>query len=106
MAPIIVTTDYIGLVYAALLAVGGLIGGLRRGSKVSLIAGLGSSLAAAYGADRVSKNSTDVLPALITSSALFLLMGYRYTKSGKFMPAGLVTVLSALVSIRYFLLKP
>ncbi|WWC87025.1 uncharacterized protein L201_001908 [Kwoniella dendrophila CBS 6074] len=106
MAPIGDTTDYLGYAYATLLAVGGIMGGLKRGSKISLVAGCGSSLLAAYGASRVSQNSADVIPSLATASTLLILMGYRFYQGRKFMPAGLVAALSLLMAIRYYNLKP
>ncbi|WVW78584.1 hypothetical protein I302_100540 [Kwoniella bestiolae CBS 10118] len=105
MAPISSSPDYLGYTYASLLALGGIMGGVKRGSTISLVAGVGSGLAAAYGANRVSRNSADVLPSLVTSSALLILMGYRFYQGRKFMPAGLVATLSLLMVIRYYTLK-
>ncbi|WWC67826.1 uncharacterized protein I206_101743 [Kwoniella pini CBS 10737] len=107
MAPLFATSpDYLGYGYAGLLIVGGLMGGLKRGSKMSLIAGGASGLLAGYGANRVSNNPTDTIPSLATASTLLILMGYRFYQSKKFMPAGLVATLSLLMAIRYYNLKP
>nr|XP_018265565.1 uncharacterized protein I303_01935 [Kwoniella dejecticola CBS 10117]OBR87723.1 hypothetical protein I303_01935 [Kwoniella dejecticola CBS 10117] len=107
MAPLVAPApDYLGYSYAALIALGGLMGGLKRGSKISLVAGCVFSLFAAYGASRVSQNPTDTIPSLdelntgnilllvsyyylATASTLLVMMGYRFFQSGKFMPAGL-----------------
>ncbi|WVF69897.1 hypothetical protein IAT40_004680 [Kwoniella sp. CBS 6097] len=97
--------DYLGYVYAALLGLGGLMGGIKRGSTISLVAGLGSAVAAGYGANRVSNNPYDVNPSLYTASALFVLMLYRFAKTGKVMPAGLVAALSLGMAIRYYSFK-
>ncbi|WWD00452.1 hypothetical protein V866_007367 [Kwoniella sp. B9012] len=105
MAPVGTTPDYLGYGYAALLALGGIMGGVKRGSKISLVAGVGSAIAAGYGANRVSENPADVVPSLVTSSTLLLLMGYRFYQGRKFMPAGLVATLSLLMVIRYYNLK-
>ncbi|KAK8846846.1 hypothetical protein IAR55_005934 [Kwoniella newhampshirensis] len=96
--------DYPGYIFAFLLASGGLLGAIRRGSAMSLVAGVGAAVAAAYGANRVTKNNLDVWPSLYTSIALLVLMTYRFTKSGKFMPAGMVMTLSLLMTIRYAIL--
>ncbi|WWD22095.1 hypothetical protein CI109_106584 [Kwoniella shandongensis] len=98
------STDYPGFIYALLLAVGGLMGGIRRGSIVSLVAGVGSGAIAAYGANRVSNNNLDVWPSLSISVALLILMSYRFVVTGKFMPAGMVMTLSLLSAIRYAIL--
>ncbi|NXT23760.1 TM14C protein, partial [Syrrhaptes paradoxus] len=42
--------DWIGFAYAALLAVGGVVGYTRKGSKISLAAGLTFGSVAGYGA--------------------------------------------------------
>ncbi|WVQ97953.1 hypothetical protein IAU59_005073 [Kwoniella sp. CBS 9459] len=105
MAPLGSTPDYLGFGYAALLGLGGLMGGIKRGSTISLVAGLGSAAAAGYGANRVSNNAYDVDPSLYTASALFVLMVYRFAKTGKVMPAGLVAALSLGMAVRYYSFK-
>ncbi|WVN86525.1 uncharacterized protein L203_101689 [Cryptococcus depauperatus CBS 7841] len=91
--PPINIVDYSGYAYASLLVVGGIIGGLRKGSAISVVAGVGSGLAAAYGANRVSKNRLDAYPSLTVSALLLALMSWRFYKTGKFMPAGLVMII-------------
>ncbi|GAA5869445.1 hypothetical protein JCM16303_000472 [Sporobolomyces ruberrimus] len=88
-----VTTDYdelFGFVSAALISVGGFMGYLKRGSVASLVAGGGSGALLAYGV-----NARD--PRIVTGVAgvLFAAMGSRVVKGGRFMPAGLVTLLSS-----------
>ncbi|RHZ79373.1 hypothetical protein Glove_149g36 [Diversispora epigaea] len=94
-------TDYIGYAYSFTVALGGIIGFVKAGSTMSLAAGLTFGCLAAFGANRVSKNSKNVGVALTVSVLLLGLMGFRFYKSGKFMPAGLVTVLSLLSAARY-----
>ncbi|GAA5995497.1 hypothetical protein JCM5350_006014 [Sporobolomyces pararoseus] len=79
-----------GFISAALISVGGLMGFLKRSSVASLVAGGGSGLSLAYGVH--SRNHR-----LVTGVAavLFLVMGNRFLRSGRFMPAGLVTLLSS-----------
>jgi uncharacterized membrane protein (UPF0136 family) len=86
-------------IYAVLLAVGGLIGYFKAGSRASLIAGSISAVAA-FGALGLSAKSHPwgVPLGLILSISLFVLFGYRYAvKTRKFMPSGLLAVASLVV---------
>jgi uncharacterized membrane protein (UPF0136 family) len=92
-------------IYALLLAVGGVIGYVKAGSRPSLIAGSISALAAllALGLS-VGNNRSGVPLGLILSIALFVLFGYRYAvKTRKFMPSGLLAVASLVVLAVMFL---
>jgi len=90
-------------VYAGLLAAGGLMG-FSKGSTASLIGGAGSGLVVAaleYAAARGSP-SPDVASALsgaqvLVASGLAYTMGSRFANGGKFMPAGLVASMSAVM---------
>jgi len=86
-------------VYAVLLAVGGVIGYTKAGSRPSLIAGLGSALAAILALLLSFKDATwgMGLGALI-AILLAVFFGYRCAvKTRKFMPAGLLAVVSLIV---------
>jgi uncharacterized membrane protein (UPF0136 family) len=86
-------------IYGVLLAVGGLIGYFKAGSRPSLIAGLLSAVAA-FGALGLSIGRSQLGPplGLVLSIVLFVLFGYRYAvKTGKFMPSGLLAVISLVV---------
>ena len=92
-------------IYALLLAIGGVIGYVKAGSRPSLIAGSISALAAllALGLS-VGNNRLGVPLGLILSIALFVLFGYRYAvKTRKFMPSGLLAVASLVVLAVMFL---
>jgi uncharacterized membrane protein (UPF0136 family) len=92
-------------IYSLLLAVGGVIGYVKAGSRPSLIAGSISALAAllALGLS-VGNNRLGVPLGLILSIALFVLFGYRYAvKTRKFMPSGLLAVASLVVLAVMFL---
>jgi uncharacterized membrane protein (UPF0136 family) len=92
-------------IYALLLAVGGVIGFVKAGSRPSLIAGVISALAAllALGLS-IGNNRLGVPLGLILSIALFVLFGYRYAaKTRKFMPSGLLAVASLVVLAVMFL---
>jgi uncharacterized membrane protein (UPF0136 family) len=86
-------------IYAVLLAIGGLIGYFKAGSRPSLIAGLLSSVAAFTALGLSMSDSRWGVPlGLVLSIVLFILFAYRYAaKTGKFMPSGLLAVLSLVV---------
>ncbi len=93
-------------IYAALLAVGGVMGFVKARSKASLISGLLSALFAlvALGLS-VVKNRWGLPLGLTLSIALFLLFGYRYAvRNRKFMPSGLLAVVSLVVMLVLILL--
>ncbi len=95
-------------IYAVLLGVGGLIGFLKAGSRSSLIAGSISALIA-LGALLLSladKNrNMGIALGLILSIGLFVLFAYRYAvKTRKFMPSGMLAVVSLVVLSVMFLI--
>jgi uncharacterized membrane protein (UPF0136 family) len=91
--------------YAALLAIGGVIGYVKARSQASLIAGLLSAVVAlaALGLS-IANHRLGVPLGLVLSIALFVLFGYRYAvKTRKFMPSGLLAVASLVVLAVMFL---
>ncbi|XP_015218693.1 transmembrane protein 14A [Lepisosteus oculatus] len=96
--------DWIGFGYAAAVALGGFMGYKRKGSVMSLIAGLLFGSLSAFGAYRLSIDPRDVKVSLVASLVLSVVMGMRYKKSGKLMPAGIMTGLSVLMVLRVVLL--
>ncbi|XP_072264544.1 transmembrane protein 14A [Pyxicephalus adspersus] len=92
--------DWLGFGYAALLAFGGFMGFSRKGSIVSLAAGLTFGLLAAYGALRVSYNPRDIKISLIAAGSLSVIMGLRYNRSRKIMPAGVVAGISIFMVLK------
>jgi len=92
--------DYPGYVYSGLIALGGVMGYVKKKSVPSLAAGLLFGSLATYGAYSVSRNET-FLPALGTTGLLTGVMGARALKSGKLMPAGLIALLSLGMLSRY-----
>jgi uncharacterized membrane protein (UPF0136 family) len=85
--------------YAVLLALGGVIGYLKAGSRASLIAGTLSALFAALALGLSATNSRWGVPlGLLLSITLFVLFAYRYAvKTRKFMPSGLLAIVSLVV---------
>uniref|UniRef100_A0AC35U7B8 Transmembrane protein 14C n=1 Tax=Rhabditophanes sp. KR3021 TaxID=114890 RepID=A0AC35U7B8_9BILA len=90
--------DIIGIVYGCIVAAGGLIGFLKASSVPSLVFGGLSGAVAIYGG---YSNNNHVLCGV--STVLTLFMGMRFMNSGKFMPAGLTTVLSLCILVRCFI---
>jgi len=83
--------------FGAITIAGGLLGYVRKGSKPSLGAGvvcgglLIASGAMISGGSQYNGHSL----AAGTSALMTLCMGHRLLKTGKFMPAGMVSVLAA-----------
>ncbi|XP_026135037.1 transmembrane protein 14A isoform X1 [Carassius auratus] len=92
--------DWVGFLYAAALALGGFMGYKKRGSVVSLIAGLFFGCLSAYGAYKRSNDPYDYWTSLISAGVLTAVMGMRFRKSGKLMPAGITAGLSLLMVLR------
>ena len=87
-------------VYIVLLVVGGLIGFLKAGSKPSLIASVAfAALLSLCAAGILNSLITDLLLA-----ALLVVFGMRLAKTKKFMPAGMMLVLTvAALALRHLL---
>ncbi|XP_003386999.1 PREDICTED: transmembrane protein 14C-like [Amphimedon queenslandica] len=95
------SVDYISYFVSGIVAVGGIFGFVKAGSFMSLGSGLLFGSLIAYGAYRVSANPKDFAFLAIVCCLLATTMGYRYFKTGKFMPAGLVASISLLQVLRF-----
>ena len=88
--------DVILWIYIVLLVIGGLIGYLKAGSKVSLI--ISAIFAAILTLCQIrvvfQPNMADIVLAI-----LLVVFAWRLTKSKKFMPAGLMLVLTVLALV-------
>merc|ERR1712179_249525 len=93
-------TDYFTYAYAAAVATGGVIGFFKKGSVPSLAAGLSFGGLLAMGAFQMSSDPRNIGVALATSTFLGGVMGFRAFQTGKFMPTGLVAVVSLLMVLR------
>ena len=88
-------------VYVALLVAGGVMGFVKAGSKASLISSVVFAIPLALRAAGVLR-----VPFLAEGVIGFLLVffGMRLAKGGKFMPAGLMVILSVVaLALRYVL---
>jgi len=85
------TPEIILWIYIVLLVIGGLVGFLKAQSKASLIASLAFAAALALVNLRILRAAhlTDIL-----LGALFLVFAIRFAKTRKFIPAGLMIVLT------------
>ena len=97
MPPIVVHIT-LGL-YAALLAVGGIMGFVKARSRPSLIAGLVSAAAALVALGLAVAGHAFGRPlGLLLAIALFVFFGYRFAlRNRKFMPSGMMAVVSFIV---------
>lgn len=94
---------WVVLIYALFIFLGGMIGYNQAHSLSSLIAGTVSAillLACGMGMFKKSTLAYTLALALILSLALFF--GYRFVLTGKFMPAGMMIILSLLTLVIIF----
>ncbi|XP_055629021.1 transmembrane protein 14 homolog [Toxorhynchites rutilus septentrionalis] len=96
--------DLLGYAYAATVAAGGILGYVKAGSVPSLAAGLTFGAILGYGALLTSQDPPRPLLQVGTSLVLAGIMGARWSRSGKFMPPGIVCVLSCAILARGLLL--
>lgn len=95
--------------YAALLVAGGWIGFLKAQSRPSLIAGHVSGVVILIAMFLIfSERGTKAgcMLATATSLALAIFFGKRFAKSRKFMPGGLMAVVSSGVFLVFLLANP
>lgn len=91
-------SQWIVLVYGLLLFIGGMIGFAKAHSNSSLVMGTGFSIAIFVSAGLMFKgNKLGNTIAMACSGLLTLFFAYRFFLTGKFMPAGLMCILSLIV---------
>ncbi|CAO1369082.1 unnamed protein product [Diamesa tonsa] len=92
--------DYLGYGFAAIVAAGGIFGFVKAGSVASLSAGLIFGALLAAGSFMNGRSPPKPLLQLVVTLILLIMMGYKFSQSGKFMPAGLIVVLSIIIFVR------
>jgi uncharacterized membrane protein (UPF0136 family) len=93
-------------VYGALVLFGGVMGWVKAQSKPSLISGIVFGVALIVVGVGVNQGrASDVWAATALACLLAVAMGVRFAKTKKFMPAGLITILSAVVVVVLLLLR-
>jgi uncharacterized membrane protein (UPF0136 family) len=94
--------QWIVWIYVALLVVGGLMGLLKAGSRVSLI----SSLAFAIPLLTVTFGYLPPIVAQVIPGLVAVVMGVRLAKTKKFMPAGMTLIVSVLALVALLATMP
>jgi uncharacterized membrane protein (UPF0136 family) len=90
--PRLMSWQWVVWIYVALLVVGGLLGFLKAGSKFSLI----SSVAFAIPLVAVTFGYLPPIVAKVIPGFVAVVMGVRWAKTKKFMPAGMTLIVSVL----------
>jgi len=91
-------------VYGVLMMMGGVIGFVKVGSKASLISGVGLGLAlvaCGFGVWYGYYNS--IIVAEVIATLLVVLFAIRFAKTGRFMPAGMLAILSVVAVVVFWL---
>uniref|UniRef100_A0A182P9E0 Uncharacterized protein n=1 Tax=Anopheles epiroticus TaxID=199890 RepID=A0A182P9E0_9DIPT len=91
--------DFVGIVFALLIVVGGIIGYVRAGSTISLYAGLVFGVAIGAGAWCNSLQEPFPYVQLVVLSLLIIVMMVRFYKTRAFMPPGMILLLSLCVMV-------
>ncbi|CAM6084901.1 unnamed protein product [Calypogeia fissa] len=96
------TSQKLTLVYAALVGVGGVVGFAKSGSNKSLMTGGGAALVLFLVFTQLPTHPTFASSVGLGISAVLLGVMYpRFKQSGKFMPAGLVALVSLIMTGGY-----
>jgi len=93
-----VTLNY---TYAFLLVLGGIFGFVKSGSTASLVMSSVAGALMVFSAYRMSRPKGRLVGyrlAIVVSFFLMCFMGYRYYNGAKFMPAGAVATVSAIIT--------
>ncbi|MBI5774490.1 MAG: hypothetical protein HZA89_12190 [Verrucomicrobia bacterium] len=98
------TTNVALWIYLALMVAGGLMGFLKAGSKASLIASVAFAVPLALAALGVFGGAS-ALVARCVVGFLLVFFGAKFAKGRKFMPAGMMTILSAVTLVLLFVLR-
>jgi len=98
-----VTIVYTTIIYALIVLIGGVIGYIKAGSTPSLIMGVAFALMLISSSVLIHKKMIiGFYLSLILTGFLAFFFGYRFFNSFKFMPAGLMIILS-LINFVYLL---
>lgn len=98
---IVAIAPWLLLVYAVLVLAGGVMGYVKAQSKPSLISGLisGIALVIAWLITFFQSYTTGMALATFLAIALLIVFAIRFRKTGKFMPAGLMAILSLIGAV-------
>ena len=89
--------------YALLLVVGGWIGYRKAKSRPSLIAGTSSGLVALLAAGLMIRDARAIWLGVALAVAMLVVFAIRFAKTRKFMPSGMLGIVSLGVLVSLFL---
>ena len=90
------------LVYALLVAAGGVLGYVKARSRPSLISGLVSGLALAIAGYISFQNfKAGLVLATLLALGLLVIFALRFRRTSRFMPAGLMALVSLVATIGF-----
>jgi uncharacterized membrane protein (UPF0136 family) len=93
-------------IFGVLVLGGGVAGYARAKSRISLLAGVVSGLVLLYAAFALFQGRSEGIPLAMTVSMLLaMLFLVRWRKTGAFMPAGMLLILSLLQTLILLFLK-
>lgn len=88
--------------YGLLVAIGGIIGYVKARSQASLVAGVGSGVVLWIAAYITLTNAINgLILAVCIAGELLVFFSLRWAKTRKFMPAGLMAILSLVATIAF-----
>lgn len=91
-------------VYGVIMILGGIAGFVRVGSKASLISGVGFGLVLLVCGFGVWNGlQSNLVAAEVIALLLVVLFAMRYAKKQRFMPAGMLAVLSLVAAVLFAL---
>jgi uncharacterized membrane protein (UPF0136 family) len=98
---IVAIAPWVLLLYAVLVLAGGVMGYVKARSKPSLISGLisGAALLIAWGITLGNSYNAGIGLATCLAIALLIVFGLRFRKTNKFMPAGLMAIVSLFCAV-------
>ncbi|XP_053680101.1 transmembrane protein 14 homolog [Anopheles nili] len=91
--------DFVGIIFAILIVIGGVIGYARAGSKISLCSGLLFGAGIGAGAWLNSLQTPFPFVQIVVLSLLIIVMMVRFYATRGFMPAGMVLLLTLCVMV-------
>jgi len=98
---IVAIAPWLLLLYAVLVIAGGIMGYLKAQSRPSLISGLvsGIALLIAWLITLFQSYNVGIALATLLAIALLIVFAIRFRKTNKFMPAGLMAILSLVCAV-------
>lgn len=98
---------YSNTIYALLVLIGGVIGFVKSGSTASIVMGSIFGLLLLLSSFLIHKKLVwGLYLSILLTAFLALFFGYRFMNSYKFMPAGLMCILSAVNLVFVYLNRP